>query len=321
MDHFHKSTRRKFLRQSASLVCAAPFAGMTPIFENQKRDHESLDVHIFSKHLQFLNYQEMAEAAKELGFDGIDLTIRPKGHVVPESVEDNLPLATQALQNFGFEPFMFTTNIVNARQNLSERVLKTAANLGYQHYRTGWVKYSASDLLEDTLKSTHKQLRHLARFNKKLGLKGAYQNHAREYVGASIWDMKMILEGLSPDHLGCQYDIRHATVEGGSSWQIGLKLIKDHINSLVIKDFKWGKEKGIWKPVNTPLGEGMVDFQKFFSLIKKHQINVPVSLHLEYDLGGAEKGKSKLTISQKEVFTKMKKDLYFLRKTWQAAPE
>ena len=35
----------------------------------------SLDIHIFSKHLQFLNYRDMADAARTLGFDGIDLTV------------------------------------------------------------------------------------------------------------------------------------------------------------------------------------------------------------------------------------------------------
>jgi L-ribulose-5-phosphate 3-epimerase len=43
-------------------------------------------VYIFSKHLQFLGYEDMAQAAAEIGFDGIDLTVRPGGHVPPETV-------------------------------------------------------------------------------------------------------------------------------------------------------------------------------------------------------------------------------------------
>ena len=63
----------------------------------------------------------------------------------------------------------------------------------------------------------------------------------------------------------------------------------------------------------------MVDFDRYFSLLKKYQINVPVSLHLEYDLGGAEHGASKITIDKKEVFTQMKKDLVFLKGAWERA--
>jgi L-ribulose-5-phosphate 3-epimerase len=38
---------------------------------------DRLKINIFSKHLQFLNYYDLAEAAAEMGFDGIDLTVRP----------------------------------------------------------------------------------------------------------------------------------------------------------------------------------------------------------------------------------------------------
>ena len=106
---------------------------------------------------------------------------------------------------------------------------------------------------------------------------------------------------------------------GGHEVQLGLQRIKPFINSIVIKDFKWGIVKGKWKPIHVPLGEGMVDFNRYFSLLKKYKINVPISLHVEYDLGGAEKGKKKITIPKKEVFTNMKKDLTFLRDAWRNA--
>ena len=57
----------------------------------------------------------------------------------------------------------------------------------------------------------------------------------------------------------------------------------------------------------------------YFKLLKKYKINVPISLHLEYPLGGAEHGDSNITIDKKEVFAQMKKDLTFLRQTWQRA--
>ncbi len=51
---------------------------------------------IFSKHLQWLDYESMAGAAARLGFDGIDLTIRPGGHVPPEQAEEKLPRVVEA---------------------------------------------------------------------------------------------------------------------------------------------------------------------------------------------------------------------------------
>ena len=60
-----------------------------------------LKVHVFSKHLQFLNYQDMAAAARDIGFDGVDLAVRPKGHVLPERVETDLPKAVEAIRKAG----------------------------------------------------------------------------------------------------------------------------------------------------------------------------------------------------------------------------
>jgi len=51
-----------------------------------------------------------------------------------------------------------------------------------------------------------------------------------------------------------KYDIRHAVLEGGKSWELDLRRIRPFIKSLVIKDFKWVGKDGIWQPINTPLG-------------------------------------------------------------------
>ena len=59
----------------------------------------------------------------------------------------------------------------------------------------------------------------------------------------------------------------------------------------------------------------MVDFKRYFELLKQNNINVPISLHVEYDLGGAEHG-GKPTIKTKEVLNRIKHDLDFIRDMW-----
>jgi sugar phosphate isomerase/epimerase len=280
---------------------------------------DSISVHLFSKHLQFLDYEGMSEAAADMGFDGLDLTVRPNGHVEPNRVTDDLPEAVEAMQKFGLRPEMMTTDVVDPADALSKTVLETAAELGFKHYRTGWLTYPENKSIPESMAAYVQLFSSLETLNKELGLVGAYQNHAGNHVGAPIWDTYEILKGTNSEFIGAQYDIRHAVVEGGSSWELGLRLIKDYIRTIAIKDFKWGQVDGQWKPINVPLGEGMVDFDQYFSVLKKFGINVPVSLHLEYELGGAEHGASSITIDEKEVFGRMKKDLEFLREAWEKA--
>lgn len=310
--------RRNFICQSV-LASSALMFPLNILAENFGHKinfkKENLDIFIFSKHLQFLNYKDMCEATKEMGFNGLDLTIRPKGHVLPENVTDDLPKATEFMKSFDLSPKMISTNVISANDPTQRLVLETAKKLGYEYFRTAWLKYDTNIPILETLNNSKKKLNELASFNNKLGISGAYQNHSGNYVGAAIWDLQRILENTFPQDLGCQYDIMHATVEGGKNWEIGFHLIKPYINSLVIKDFKWGKVNNKWKVVFTPLGEGMVDFKKYFSLLKQNNINVPISLHVEYDLGGAEHGKTP-TIPQSEVLKKIKKDIDYIRKVW-----
>jgi L-ribulose-5-phosphate 3-epimerase len=123
-----------------------------------------------------------------------------------------------------------------------------------------------------------------------------------------------LLQDRDPAYIGVQYDIRHATVEGGQSWPIGMKLLSHWIRTTDIKDFIWEKNaKGVWKVKNVPLGEGMVDFDSYFELYKALDIEAPVSIHYEYDLGGAEHGDKHPTMSLEEIELWLKKDITFLK--------
>ena len=309
--------RRDFINQTA-LASGAFFIPGTGIADNlfsMNNSTKNLEIHLFSKHLQFLNYKDMSEAAKEMGFDGIDLTVRPKGHVLPERVIDDLPKATDAMKSFDLIPRMFSSNVIDASNETQKTVLKTAKKLGYEFYRTAWIKYKSGEDILDKVETANKKFIALSELNKEIGIIGGYHNHSGHYVGASIWDLHKAMENVATSHFGSQYDIMHATVEGGENWEIGFNLIKPYINTLVIKDFKWGKVDGKWKRLHAPLGEGMVDFKRYFQLLKENKINVPISLHVEYDLGGAEKGGNP-TIEHKEVFKRIKHDLDFVRRMW-----
>ena len=152
-----------------------------------------------------------------------------------------------------------------------------------------------------------------AALNKEFGLKAAYQNHTGESVGGPVWDIGLMLEGVDPEYVGVRYDIRHATVEGGKSWPLGLKYLAERINSFDIKDFIWTEIDGKWEPFNVQLGDGMVDFERYYQLIKAYTIQGDFTLHLEYPIGGAEHGATTLTESPEVVIAAMKHDLLELR--------
>jgi sugar phosphate isomerase/epimerase len=273
-------------------------------------------VHVFSKHLQWLDYEGMAQTAAEIGFDGVDLTVRPRGHVLPERAEEDLPKAVEAIKKAGLRPLMMTTAINDPSDPLTESILKTAGALGIRYYRMGYYRYRDDTSVEATLNEIKPKLRDLAALNAQYGLAGAYQNHAGNgYVGAPLWDLHLLLKDLDPRWIGVQYDIRHATVEGGTAWPTTLRLLAPYVNTLVAKDFQWTRSDGKWRAGNCPLGEGMVDWPRYFSMLDRQKIVTPFSLHLEYPIGGAEHGLRQLTADKEVVVTAMRRDLATL-KTW-----
>jgi len=313
------STRRNFIFKSVCAASLLPLAAFPyQVFEENYVDGR-LDVSIFSKHLQFLDYKTTGEMAVEMGFSGVDLTVRPKGHVLPESVKTDLPRAIQQIKEGGSNCKMITTNIESVNNALDMHILQSASECGIEYYRTNWFKYKDGQSMLDTLKMYQEEINKLGSINEKLGLVGCYQNHAGRKVGASFWEIKKIIETVNPKYFGVQYDIRHAMVEGWYSWEKGLQLLYPNIKVIVLKDYKWGKINGKWQALNVPIGQGMVDFNKYFKLLKQYKLNPPVSLHLEYDLGGAEKGYSSISVDKKVVFDAMKKDLNTIQQIWKQA--
>lgn len=307
--------RRDFIK---TFIKAGTLLAVSPSLFNNKNALNFMNTEpsicIFSKHLEWLDYPQMAKMAADLGFDGIDLTVRPGGHVEPERVKTDLPRAVKTIRDAGLTVPMITTSIIDPEDPLTRNILETAGNLDIPVYRTGWFRYSANTKVSELLDHARQKLRKLQDLNRAYDIRAAYQNHAGNFLGSSGWDLLTIIEDLDPHWIGVQFDISHATVEGPETWPYILELLAPYINTLDIKDFTWKIEKGTAQVIYVPLGEGMVDFERFFELLRRYQIQGDYSLHLEYPLGGAEHGHEELDISKNDFMNHVASDRDFLNR-------
>jgi L-ribulose-5-phosphate 3-epimerase len=81
---------------------------------------------LFSKHLPSLEAEPLARAVKSLGFAGIDLTVRPGGHVAPERAAEDLPRFLKAVRDEGVAVPMITTALVSSSEPTARPILDTA---------------------------------------------------------------------------------------------------------------------------------------------------------------------------------------------------
>ena len=300
------SNRREFLQVAAATVISAGIVKAAP---------SSLKISVFSKHLHFLGWEAMAHAAKEIGFDGVDLTVRKDGHIEPERAEQDLPKVAEIIRKAGLEIPMITAGIIDVNSPFAESILRAMKSAGIKNYRWGGFKYDDTKPLPAQLEMLKKETAKLAELNRKYDVCAMYHTHSGLEVGASIWDLWMMLKDLDTNRVSVNLDVCHATIEGGvGGWMRSTQLVAPMTRGIAIKDFKWTKNaKGEWTPAKCPLGEGMVNFKKFFALMKAANFSGPVQMHFEYPLGGADKGAKTLTIKKEEVFAAMKKDLLVLR--------
>lgn len=298
--------RRSFLASGAG-VLAARALGATA---------GGLKVSVFSKHLQFLEGGHLARAARKLGFDAVDLTVRPGGHVEPERAAEELPELVRLIRNEGLEVEMVTSGIVDADTPHAETVLRTLAELRIRYYRWGGFDYAPDRSIPEQLEALKPRVARLAKLNARYRVCAMYHTHSGiGRVGASIWDLYLLLKDFDPNLVSVNYDTAHATVEGGfGGWIHSLRLVGPMVRGVAVKDFRWARDaRGRWRPEWCPLGEGMVDFPKFFEMLAAMKFRGPLQVHYEYPLGGADAGKRALTIRQEEVFAAMNRDLDRLR--------
>jgi len=306
-----KQSRRDFISAIASAGAVLPFISKTD-FNSGFSASGRYPVRLFSKPLDSYDFDFMCECLVKSGIEGFDLTVRPGGKVEPSSVDTILPRLVEEAGKYKLKIDMMVTGILSVTDPFAEQVLKTASFSGVKYYRLGWFQYEKNSDILQTLEKDRILLREIAELNRKYKIHGGYQNHSGAGVGGPVWDLHELLRDLPPEYLGSQYDVRHAMVEGANTWVLGMRLIADHIRTLAVKDFTWRTVNGKPEAVTVPLGEGMVDWDTFFTMIKELNITGPITLHVEYPL--LENGEEKLPlIRQQEIIVKkLSKDVDFL---------
>lgn len=298
------------LGAQAQTAAALPVSGRFPLV-------------LFSKHVHWADYALAASIVKDTGCEGVDLTVRRGGHVEPSRVKEDLPRAVETFAKAGVPVVMITTAIQSTQTEHAREILETAKALGIRHYRWQDFTYTPDAPIPPQLMALKPLVADLAKWNERLGMTAMYHIHSGFHrVGTSVWDLWMLLRDENPDRVSFNFDIGHSTVEGGyGGWVNSLRLVLPHTRGTAAKDFYWAKNaKGEWRPRWCPIGEGMVDWPRYFGMLRESPVAMPLQLHLEYpEMGAAGSGKKELDLPKEQVIAMIAKDATALRRYRAAA--
>lgn len=265
---------------------------------------------LFSKHLPELNWSDLGRAVRDSGFDGVDLTVRTAGHVLPDRAPTDLPRAIDDIRKHGVAVPMITTEITSAASPLARPLLTAAAKAGVRFFKTGYWRYSNAPDVQAQAAASGAALVELASLARDCGIELGFHNH-EGYIGAALWDIAPAMDRTDPRWAGYYFDPRHAVAEGGGgAWKTASHLVAPRLKMLAVKDCLWTKTSKGWQIDNCPLGEGLVDWTVVAGTLREARFAGPISLHLEYEL---PKG-TEHTLKAAE------RDLGFLRRALSPAP-
>ena len=242
-----------------------------------------------------------------LGFDGVDLSVEPGGHVPPEKAGNYLMPALEGFTGRGIDVPMISTALTSLEDKDAENVLGLAAYIKVPFFRPGHWKFSGSPAIEMQLPLVQRQIAGLAQLARATNMVMGIHNFVDGAEGAAVPDIARVIRPIDPHLVGYCFDASYATAQGGDNgFAAALELALPRLKMVAVRDFKWDREGGgASRIVPCPLGEGVVDWPKFFGALAKARFAGPVSLHIDYQ----PKGKT----------AAIRKDLAFLRQQIDAA--
>jgi len=243
---------------------------------------------MFSKMVKDCDWEAAANHALRLGFDGMDLTCRSEGHVLPENVKTDLPKAVEFFKSKGLEIGMISTGITTGEEPYTEDILNTAGKCGIKFVKMGyWWLGDKFGNAEKRLADAKRGAAKVAELAKAAGVCAIIHIHSGNCVNAIPTFIREILQDLDKNHIGAYIDPGHMAVEGGyGGWSIGMDILAPYTKLIAIKSFKWFSKQQDnyveWYNRLVPLSEGIAPWPKVLERLKSIGYDGYISVHSEY---------------------------------------
>lgn len=265
----------------------------------------------YSQNMAQIPYPELGVIARQIGYEGIDLTVMQGGHVNPFITNVDLVRAVESVRGPGLEVPMISTNLTSIGDATAYAILAITGHTQVHLYRMGFWPYQFGRNVTPTdiprrLAQVRSDINGLVAYGQRTEMTAMFPNRAGAFVGEAVWDAQTVIGDMDPRWIGYYFDPSQATAEGAvGGWEIALRLALPRLKAVAVQDFIWVKSDKQWKMQMCPMGEGLVDWGRFFGILAQANFSGPLSIHMDYH-------------PQDEPMA-MTKDIEFVKKQIQAA--
>lgn len=284
MPNQNQLTRRTLLQAAGALAVGTSLQA-APTSEAKKPQ-----VCIYSEQFQSLPIPKVCEVFRKIGADGIDLTVRPGGHIKPENAPKELPIAAAAAKEHGLKILMLTTGITSPDQN-AEGILATCQNLGIRKIKMGYYGGGEFGQLKKRLDDSRRQLEAVVKLAAKYEVRPCVHVHSGLTIPSNGFMLHRLIRDIPPERIGAYLDSCHMTITGGAGgWKQAVELLSPWISLVALKNFQWHKGdrdslgRQTWRTNYCRLEDGVAPIPDFVRTVHRTGYRGFYNLHTEYKL-------------------------------------
>jgi L-ribulose-5-phosphate 3-epimerase len=322
--------RREFIGSSViaalmgSVLSSGSFAQQTRAAASTSSSPKVPGLDAYSRYLHWLREPaEIAAACRELTLDSLMLSVgEGSAHVSLAEVTTELPRFVSALQAEGITVRQIRGGNQTDVDADVERLVGAMSDLGITHYWLGTDRYDFSQPIMPQLDAIKRKVERFVRLNERHG--ALIQYHTRSNaasVGSVVWDLLHVMSEFDPRYVGLHWDTGHMS-NHGAMWETLLRTAMPYIATISWKDRMPVQEPGDhfargmgWGYRDVALGHGWVDFFRYGEILAEMGYTGMMDLQAEYDegLGGANHGRTELTLPREQVMGAIKRDVLTVR--------
>lgn len=220
---------------------------------------------------------ELGKFVHSLGFDGIELPVRPGFQVEPERVTEDLPVVAKQLADCG-------VRIFSVAGPADEPTIAACAEVGCPFIRV-MVDIGAEGYLA-TVAKTQREYDALLPILDRYGVALGVQNHCGNFVCNAMGVLHLI-EKYDPKHVAAVWDAAHTALDGESP-NLAVDILWSHLRMVNLKNAFWRRKTGPeaqcvqWESYWTSGRQGLASWPEVAAELKKRDWRGIVCLTAEY---------------------------------------
>jgi sugar phosphate isomerase/epimerase len=236
---------------------------------------------VFVKPWKSLSLEELGAHLQHIGFDAIELPVRPGFACQPETIEEALQRAVKILGDYGVAILNVTADLPLDDERLYAACARAGVPMNRVMFRLGENDYWAAE-------QTARQQLDLAlplceQYNVQIGI----QNHVGRYVGVHELGLHHLVRGYNPLHVGIIWDAAHNALAGMEP-EPALEVVASHLCMVNLKNAFWQRINGPeaevaeWKVYWTAGRHGLASWSRVVAKLKAMHYTGPICLTAEY---------------------------------------